>query len=543
MAVRWVGALVMVAGLGCSSGSFDVAEGDAGDEGGAVDDTTAPGPEDGVDTRADEDGATADTGATDDTGADALADTLADTFAVDAPDGDAGDGGATTDVGADATDARADVTDAGAPDTCVKNACGGCTALAHAPESICGRCGAGRWKCSGGDAVVCEDPFTGPLPGSACGTCSTLLRICAPDGKSAVCPGDDHNGCGGCSAVSPAKDTVCGTCGSGKYVCDGTTATRCADPVTTPASGTACGTCGLDKYVCATDKLSTSCSGNTHNGCGGCTTLTNLPGKVCGKCSSGKYECDPSNKNATVCNDPVPTTSPPPGSACGSCGTLKIQCATDGRSTYCPGNDLNGCGGCVVLPNPPLTACGICLTSTYTCDGTNATYCTKLDDRTIGDETFYATATTQVSAATEGAPGTATELLAFTMQRTGAITAISLGLQYKVELSEYDAAVTFRLLKGTSPATATVIGTTSVLGSTFAAGSIHKIVFPTTEIVPKGARIWIELTKSEPYMEVYVLGGPATGPAHLGVWNKIGTAWTEVTTLDPYLRVWGNGCY
>lgn len=47
--------------------------------------------------------------------------------------------------------------------TCTStNACGGCAALANAPGATCGRCGLGRFVCSGVDAVVCSGGNASP---------------------------------------------------------------------------------------------------------------------------------------------------------------------------------------------------------------------------------------------------------------------------------------------------------------------------------------------------------------------------------------------
>lgn len=236
------------------------------------------------------------------------------------------DGGAT-----DATDA-AD----GAP----RNACGGTLALALEPKSACGACG--TVECSGTDKVVCKDAgfnacggcgaVTG-APGDACGGCGKLR--CSPDKTKLACDDPGKNACGGCAALAgePGKSCGGGTCGAGTFACDGTDAVKCSLP--------------------------------TANACGGCGTLAGAPGTKCGGvCGSAVWTCATGGGSVT-CVDPVPTTAVPPGQACGTCKSLKTVCAKDGRSTFCPGDDANACGGCTVLPAAPGDDCGAC--GVYVC--------------------------------------------------------------------------------------------------------------------------------------------------------------------------------
>jgi len=190
--------------------------------------------------------------------------------------------------------------DAVVPETCATpNSCGGCAKLDHALGDACGTCKVGVWKCDGNDTLRCEDPFTGALPDTACGTCKTVKLACAPDGKSAICPTDDANACGGCGAIANYP-------------------------------GTKCGTCKTLEFKCTVDKAGTFCPGDDHNGCMGCTTLTNAPGKVCGVCAGGSYKC--SGTEATLCADPV--TTPAPGTTCGICMKSSYACV-GGTSTAC----------------------------------------------------------------------------------------------------------------------------------------------------------------------------------------------------------------
>ncbi len=141
------------------------------------------------------------------------------------------------------------------------NECGGCSSLEFPPGTSCGLCGSAKYMCDGKEKTRCNDPIT-TAPGTACGTCKTLKLVCAGDGLSTKCPGDDANACGGCKTLSPAPETVCGVCTSGRYKCNGTEATKCSDPVpsTATALGTACGICATSKFVCNSTNTNTECA-------------------------------------------------------------------------------------------------------------------------------------------------------------------------------------------------------------------------------------------------------------------------------------------
>lgn len=181
----------------CSGGAFEVAQSgeDASDEATAdttpVEDSGAPddgAPEDG----APEDGAPADSSSADSSPA-------------------------------DSSPADSSPADSSAPETCVFNACGGCTALVGKPGDGCSKeCGGGKLACKGTEELEC----VGATP---------------------------LNACGGCGVLTTAPGTACGECGSGKYVCDPSDPSKnvviCSDPVTTPGVGTSCGgKCGLAAY-------------------------------------------------------------------------------------------------------------------------------------------------------------------------------------------------------------------------------------------------------------------------------------------------------
>lgn len=165
--------------------------------------------------------------------------------------------------------------DGNVDDDGVKNACGGCAALAKVPNVD--KCDNGRsgiclreatYHCSGKDAVSCE-PQTDNVE-NACGGCANELSpargtacnngregVCYRDGTY-DCNGTDatacnaqrdgvENACGGCGALNIAPGTGCnngrpGSCfRTGTYQCSGADSVTCD----APASGVenACGTC------------------------------------------------------------------------------------------------------------------------------------------------------------------------------------------------------------------------------------------------------------------------------------------------------------
>ncbi len=216
--------------------------------------------------------------------------------------------------------------DAGAPDardaadTCVANACGGCTVLPHAVNSgPCGQCGGGTWQCDGTNAMKCVSP-------------------------------NAKNSCGGCATLAHPKDEICGKCQSGKYVCasDGES-TSCSDPVpaASPAVGSTCGTCGTKAYVCNTGKTDTVCSGDDANDCGGCGTLSGVPNTTCGGC--GKWTCAV-NKASVSCIEGTPLVN----TSCGTCGTSKYVC-TGLATTSCQKSDDRTPGTDLATPTYPIT--------------------------------------------------------------------------------------------------------------------------------------------------------------------------------------------
>lgn len=370
-----------------------------------------------------------------------------------------------------------DTADTAIPDTCATpNSCGGCAKLDHVAGDMCGVCRTGQWKCDGPNAMVCDDPFTGPLPDTACGTCKTVKLSCGPDGRSAICPTDDANACGGCGTI-----------------------------VNYP--GTKCGTCKTLEYKCAVDKSGTFCPGDDHNGCMGCMLLANSPGKVCGVCGGGAYVCN--GTEATRCSDPV--TTPAPGTVCGICSKSSYQCSTDKASTFCA----------------------------------------KPDDRTDNFDAFY-TSTSSAIWTLAAAEAVQSQIgVAFTTARLGTITSVTLGLQRYDDNATYPSygSVRVRLIKGNptmTPASADVLATTTIGGETVA-DVPGTVTVPITGApsLPAGTRVWVHITDASERFNYGLLGGSATGPAHLSPWYIDGSTSTfkEYTGYDPYLRVGMLGCF
>jgi hypothetical protein len=161
------------------------------------------------------------------------------------------------------------------------------------------------FACTGGSFTIeaSDDPGQGeqqPVPSSAS---SSAEVVASQKGRAAPSKTDGFcvkNACGGCLDLQYAPGTSCGVCGSGHFVCDGSDAVRCDDPITTPATGSACGSCGTLLTLCSADNLSTYCPGDDTNACGGCGPLTGMPGEACG--SSGVLRCG-ADRASVTCED------------------------------------------------------------------------------------------------------------------------------------------------------------------------------------------------------------------------------------------------
>lgn len=105
------------------------------------------------------------------------------------------------------------------------NACGGCSALANQPGTVCG-CN-GTYQCSGQNATVCQGSTT-------------------------------PNACGGCSSLAhqPGSSCAYATCQNGTYQCSGQNATTCGFS-SNASNGTACSNGTCQNGACVTCSAST----------------------------------------------------------------------------------------------------------------------------------------------------------------------------------------------------------------------------------------------------------------------------------------------
>ena len=99
-----------------------------------------------------------------------------------------------------------------------KNACNGCSTLAHQPGESCGA--NGKYACDGTDAVKCVESYTNPCggtqqlpanPGDPCGKCGYY-----------ECGGANSVTCAGQGICTPGQSQTCsGSCGNGSQICGG----------------------------------------------------------------------------------------------------------------------------------------------------------------------------------------------------------------------------------------------------------------------------------------------------------------------------------
>lgn len=316
--------LILLAG--CSGGNFDVVESPDSSSADETSVDSSPVPEDSS--------TPTETGAPEDSSTPADSGTIeADSMAADSDSGvdsSAGDGTIDSTVTDSAVDTGAVLdsatTDTRPLDTCVVNACGGCSVLSGTVGASCaGGCGGGKLSCKGTDALEC-----------------TGMK--AP------------NACGGCDPLDHVLGTTCGKCSTGSYVCDTTDSsknkTKCNDPVTTPAPGTACtgsdaGKCGTAKYQCTTVGTTTITK---------CVDPVSSPfavGDPCGgKCGSATYQCT-TDKTSITCNDPVPATSPLASMKCGICESSITKCNSTKTDVVC---EIPDDRSSALAPNNVVTA-------------------------------------------------------------------------------------------------------------------------------------------------------------------------------------------
>ncbi|MCB9508026.1 MAG: hypothetical protein H6697_10205, partial [Myxococcales bacterium] len=358
--------------------------------------------------------------------------------------GDAGDGGDAADVGdtdADGTDTDAALDADVAPDAPTENLCGGAEPLTFGGEVVeagdpCGDCGDGVLVCVSARDVECVRASSanacggcGPLvaaPGAECGACGGELAC----GDDAVLSCDaTTNACGGCGTVdAPGAPCVLagGVEAGGVTLCASPEATTCVGPGRNACGGvepldatvgSPCGTCGLGRWVCdGSDALLCDGEDSGVNACGGCTALAGAPGGRCGECR-GEWAC--AGELLVVCDEPlrnecggcadigagVPGEScegdrfwacdgldelvcpdeprnacggerflaEEPGEACGPCGDGFRVCSSPNSVTCVGATELNGCGTCGALPAPLGAACGAA--AVWQCDGDGNPVC------------------------------------------------------------------------------------------------------------------------------------------------------------------------
>ncbi len=196
-------------------------------------------------------------------------------------------------------------------------------------------------------------------------------QVCLDDGTFGACDCGGGTIDGGSSDASTPADG--GGCTGGENACGG-----CETLSAMP--GEACeeaGTAGIwacdgdDAVVCRTDGA---------NACGGTSTLTEELGAACGTCMRGTWQCDGTEaarcagaeNGVNACGGCAPLAGMI-GDECGECdGAL----ACDGTNALrCVGGAPNLCGGCEVLADRPGAACGT--TGIHACDGMDAVACVE----------------------------------------------------------------------------------------------------------------------------------------------------------------------
>ncbi len=208
------------------------------------------------------------------------------------------------------------------------------------------------------------------------------------------------NACGGYAQLALDGQILspgdpCGPCGAGVVSCAGTESLVCLDdPGTNDCGGCAtlpgrpgrlCGDCNQGTWECSDDGDTLVCAGDRDvNACGGCAVLAALPGADCGtELEPASFECGGPDElrcvsaESNVCGG-FAVLDDVPGSLCGTCGLGTLAC--DGPDTLrCADRDrgVNACGGCDTLPASPGDACGTC-GGTWTCDDDGGLTCSRV---------------------------------------------------------------------------------------------------------------------------------------------------------------------
>jgi formylglycine-generating enzyme required for sulfatase activity len=309
------------------------------------------------------------------------------------------------------------------------NECGGPGALPAPLGQECG-CG-GVTLCADDGGVECANrvqpnacggcaPLLG-RPGFFCETATTVGRYVCLTLDSLICVGGAGNGCGGegtlevdgtvTPGVFPGDVCDSGTCGTGRYVCNGQDGLRCQPDRPCNSCGgvrslagepdAPCGLCGEGTWACdGPDRV--VCDGATPpNACGGCDALESSPGTAClvagaggnvglTLCRDGATTCSPLTQPATDAGLPTPTLNgcggerallipaglpdagqpATLGDPCGTCGRGELVC--DGANavlcTVPEARQTNVCSGCAPINARPNTPCGTCGTGRLQCD-------------------------------------------------------------------------------------------------------------------------------------------------------------------------------
>ena len=275
------------------------------------------------------------------------------------------------------------------------NACGGCGPLDAAPGDACGLCG--RWACESADTLACEEST------NVCGGCRAIegcasddecrdVEVCSCTGPdTAECIRADRNACGGFSTLDNQPGAICGPCGIGRFVCEGSDETACrgasdgdcacVDGITVVGSG--CGSCGGSVWQCVDADL--SCS-EVHNACGGCAEL---PAELGEACRGGTWSCVGTEAMACTSFDAnacggTETLPAIPGQPCSDlpCGVSRWVCAGENHLRCVGGTPANACNGCGPLPARPGDGCGP--QARWLCDG-GSLRCAPVKDPECGD--------------------------------------------------------------------------------------------------------------------------------------------------------------
>lgn len=215
-----------------------------------------------------------------------------------------------------------------------RNACGGCSTLAHGLNEAC-RCG-GKWTCQGSNTLIC----TGSGPVNECGGCSTLT---GKKGGPCDCGGTlSCNSAGSlvCTGAKPSPGTSCGKC-SGHYQCTGTD-WACVDDNAPTNYGQSCGCAGRGTVRC-----DGSCSIDSGDGC----TPNQTRPQSCLYGGTWTQKCDDSCTWKLNTGCPCDNKTCASGSHCdGSSGTAQCLCDSCPDCGYCD----TGTGICVA------SQCGCC---------------------------------------------------------------------------------------------------------------------------------------------------------------------------------------